>query len=128
MKIDSVAANALTQQVTKEEPVSSDGFDKILEQAKKSGDTSELRKATDELEAVFINMMMKTMRSTINESEGFFKKSESEKMFQEMLDDEHAKEMAASGGIGISDMIFKQFENALEREDEEPESTFELKG
>ena len=128
MKIDGVAANALTQQVTKEEPVSSDGFDKILEEAKKTGDTSELRKATDELEAVFINMMMKTMRSTINESEGFFKKSESEKMFQEMLDDEHAKEMAASGGIGISDMIFKQFEDAIEREDEEPESTFELKG
>ncbi len=128
MKIDSIAANALTQQVSKEEPVSNDGFDKILEEAKKSGDTSELRKATDELEAVFINMMMKTMRSTINESEGFFKKSESEKMFQEMLDDEYAKEMAASGGIGISDMIFEQFEAAIEREDEAPESTFEMKG
>jgi len=128
MKIDNITANAQVQQATQQENVSQTGFDKILEEAKKSGDTTELRKATDELEAIFINMMMKSMRSTITETDGIFKKSESEKMFQEMLDEEYANSMAASGGIGISDMIFKQFEQSMASEDDEPASTFEMKG
>jgi len=128
MKIDNITATAQVQQATQQENVSQTGFDKILEEAKKSGDTSELRKATDELEAIFINMMMKSMRSTITETDGIFKKSESEKMFQEMLDEEYANSMAASGGIGISDMIFKQFEQSMASEDDQPASTFEMKG
>ena len=132
MKIDNITATAQVQKAAQQENVSSSGFDKILEQAKKSGDTTELRKATDELESIFINMMMKSMRSTITETEGIFKKSESEKMFQEMLDEEYSKTMAASGGIGISDMIFKQFEQSMAydvtSEDDEPATTFEMKG
>jgi len=128
MKIDNITATAQVQQATQQENVSQTGFDKILEEAKKSGDTTELRKATDELEAIFINMMMKSMRSTITETDGIFKKSESEKMFQEMLDEEYANNMAASGGIGISDMIFKQFEQSMASEDDKPASTFEMKG
>lgn len=132
MKIDNITATAQVQKAAQQENVSSSGFDKILEEAKKSGDTTELRKATDELEAIFINMMMKSMRSTITETEGIFKKSESEKMFQEMLDEEYANSMAASGGIGISDMIFKQFEQSMAydvtSEDDEPATTFEMKG
>lgn len=128
MKIDNITASIQVDNVNKEDRVTKGGFDKILEEAKKSGDTSDLRKATDELEAIFINMMMKTMRSTIKESEGMFKKSDSEKMFQEMLDDEYSKEMAGAGGIGISDMIFKQFEKAIAHNDDEPQSTFEMKG
>ncbi len=132
MKIDNITATAQVQKAAQQENVSSSGFDKILEEAKKSGDTTELRKATDELESIFINMMMKSMRSTITETEGIFKKSESEKMFQEMLDEEYSKTMAASGGIGISDMIFKQFEQSMAydvtSEDDEPATTFEMKG
>lgn len=127
MKIDNMTAAAQVQKAAQQENVSSSGFDKILEEAKKSGDTTELRKATDELESIFINMMMKSMRSTITETEGIFKKSESEKMFQEMLDEEYSKTMAASGGIGISDMIFKQFEQSMDQDDK-PATTFEMKG
>ncbi|MBI9014586.1 MAG: rod-binding protein [Clostridiales bacterium] len=128
MKIDNITASAQVQQATQKENVSSSGFDKILEEAKKSGDTTELRKATDELEAIFIDMMMKSMRSTITETDGIFKKSESEKMFQEMLDEEYSKTMVEAGGIGISDMIFKQFEQSMASEDDEPATTFEMKG
>lgn len=127
MNIDAISANAQVQQAQKENNVSKDGFDKLLEEAKKTGDTTALRDATDQLEAVFIQMMMKTMRNSIPESEGIFKKSEAEKMFSEMLDDEYAKKMSEAGGIGISDMLFDQFEKYIDRDDEQV-SSFELKG
>lgn len=124
MNIDALKATSQVQQAQKEEVVSRDGFDKLFEEAKKSGDTKALREATDQLEAVFIQMMMKTMRNSIPESEGIFKKSEAEKMFAQMLDDEYAKKMASAGGIGISDMIFEQFERYVEKD----KPSLDLKG
>ncbi|MCH4889322.1 peptidase [Acidaminobacter sp. JC074] len=125
MKVDAIVANAQIEQSKQEAPVSSTDFDKLLEEAKKTGDTSELRKAANEFEAVFLNMMMKTMRNSIPESEGIFKKSEAEKTFEGMLDEEMTKQMAQAGGIGIGDMIYEQFEKYVE---EEEVSSFELKG
>jgi|GEM_PF-1058922 len=104
-------------------------FDALLEEAKATGDTKKLREATDELESIFLNMMLKTMRASIGETDGIFKKSEAEKTFEAMLDEEYAKKMASAGGIGISDMIFDQFEKSLYNdEDETKVSSFELKG
>lgn len=128
MKIDALVASNQIKQAQSKEPVNTSDFDKLLEDAKKSGDTKALREATDQLEAVFINMMMKTMRNSVPESEGIFKKSEAEKMFSEMLDDEYAKKISSSGGIGISDMIFKQFEKHIKQDEEVKESSFEMKG
>jgi|LGVF01.2.fsa_nt_gb flagellar protein FlgJ len=128
MKIEALQTSAQIQKTENETSVGNTNFDQLLEEAKKSGNTDALRDATDQLEAVFINMMMKTMRSSIPESEGIFKKSESEKMFEEMLDDEYSTQMAKSGGIGISDMIFEQFEKSMASEDDKPATTFEMKG
>jgi len=129
MKIDALVAQNQINQAQKTEPTSKSSFDELLEKAKASGDTKELRKATDELEAVFINMMMKTMRNSVPEGEGIFKKSEAEKMFGEMLDDEYSKKIAESGGIGISDMIFEQFEKHLQDDDDQaPKTSFDMKG
>ncbi len=128
MKIEALQTSAQIQKTENETSVGNTNFDQLLEEAKKSGNTDALRDATDQLEAVFINMMMKTMRSSIPESEGIFKKSDSEKMFEEMLDDEYSTQMAKSGGIGISDMIFEQFEKSMASEDDKPVTTFEMKG
>lgn len=45
-------------------------------------------------------------------------------MFAQMLDDEYAKKMASAGGIGISDMIFEQFERYVEKD----KPSLDLKG
>lgn len=104
-------------------------FEQALAEAKASGDTEKLREVSDQLEAVFINMMMKTMRQSIPETDGIFKKSEAEKMFQSMLDEEYANNLASAGGIGLSDMIFDQMEKYLyNEEDEKQASSFEMKG
>ncbi len=125
MKVDAIVAKAQVEQSKQDAPVASTDFDKLLEEAKKTGDTSELRKAANEFEAVFLNMMMQTMRSSIPESEGIFKKSEAEKTFEGMLDEEMTKQMAEAGGIGIGDMIYEQFEKYV---DEEEVTSFEMKG
>ena len=47
------------------------------------------------------------------------KKSNAEKLFQEMLDQEVSKTAANQGGIGLADMMYKQLErqnNAIDIE------------
>ena len=74
-------------------------------------------------------MMMKNMRPVESDEDSFFKKDESEKVFEEMLDEEYSKKMSEAGGIGISDMLFKQLSrNLYKNEDEKNVSSFEIKG
>jgi flagellar protein FlgJ len=129
MKIDNMmmtpkVSEALTKKSASEEV----SFEDVLKKAKESGDETELRKAVQELESVFINMMMKTMRSSIQEEDGFFKKSESEKMFEGMLDEEYAKKLSEAGGIGLTDLIVDQLSDNLYNEEDEEVTSFELKG
>jgi peptidoglycan hydrolase FlgJ len=49
--------------------------------------------------------MMKAMRSTITETEAA---SQAQKIFREQMDDEHVEKWGDQGGIGLSDMIYKQ--------------------
>lgn len=129
MNINSVTTAPLVEtQLKEEKTTSSSEFQAMLEAAKASGNTEELREATDELEAIFLNMMMKTMRESIPDSEGIFKKSEAEETFQTMLDEEYTKNMSEAGGIGISDMIFDQFQKYLYNDEEKQATSFEMKG
>lgn len=129
MNINSVTTAPLVEtQLKAEKTTSSSEFQAMLEAAKASGNTEELREATDELEAIFLNMMMKTMRESIPDSEGIFKKSEAEETFQTMLDEEYTKNMSEAGGIGISDMIFDQFQKYLYNDEEKQATSFEMKG
>lgn len=52
-------------------------------------------------------MMLKSMRSTVNES-GLFGDDFGRKMYTEMLDDEYAKQIGADGSLGLTDLILKQ--------------------
>ena len=80
--------------------------------AKGKGDEAKLREAANEFEAIFIQQMLKTMRKTSLESE-FIKKSEGEKIFRSMLDEQYAIISAKSGSLGLGEMIFKQLRSNL---------------
>lgn len=62
-----------------------------------------------EFESVFLNQMLKTMRSTVQES-GLVKKGPGEEMFTSMLDEETARNMAFTpgGGMGLADQLTAQ--------------------
>lgn len=69
-------------------------------------DTSQIRRAAVEMESFFINQMFQALRNTVPEREGIFARSNAEKIFQDMLDEETANNLAQSGGIGIADIIY----------------------
>ena len=70
--------------------------------------------ASNEFEAIFIQQMLKSMRKTSLESD-FIKKSEGEKIFRSMLDEQYAKLSAKSGSLGLGQMIYQQLKSNLEK-------------
>ena len=64
-----------------------------------------LRDASTEFEAIFMNQLVSAMRKTVGES-GLIQKSQGEKMFEGMLDEEWARGLAGRHGpSGLSEMI-----------------------
>ncbi len=89
--------------------IQSESFEDALNKAQEQGDEAKLKKACVEFESYFIKMMLSSMRSTVNSDDSFLPKSNAEKMFQDMLDEEYAKKAAEGGnGIGLAQMLYKQ--------------------
>lgn len=72
----------------------------------KSAD-QKLRDVSDMYEKHFLREMMKAMRSTVHEG-GFIQTNQAEKIFKEQLDDHYVDKWGERGGIGLSDLIYKQ--------------------
>ncbi|HEB71389.1 MAG TPA: hypothetical protein ENI77_02065 [Nitrospirae bacterium] len=60
-----------------------------------------------EFESIFINQMLKTMRSSVDKS-GFIDGGPAEEMFTGMLDEEMARQMAFSQNSGLSKALEEQ--------------------
>lgn len=73
--------------------------------AKEPADTTDLRKAAEQFETLFANMMLKAMRDTVPENE---LAGHGGAMYQEMLDGEYAKLLTRTGGLGIADALVRQ--------------------
>lgn len=88
-------------------------FSKVLEQKLQNKnqntpqDQAKLRKTCQEMEAIFLNMMLTTMRSTVPKNNLLGDNSKTDIM-KSMLDTEMTKQMAYSGGIGLADLLYKQ--------------------
>lgn len=72
----------------------------------------QLKEVCSQFESIFINQMLSEMRESINQSE-LLPKSQGEKLFQGMLDEEYAKEMAVKGDLGLGNQIFLQMKKYL---------------
>ena len=70
-----------------------------------------LRQAAEQFEALFLNIMMKTMReATASNEEGDLFGSSSVKTYESLFDQEIAQQMAKRGGLGLADMMVKSWE------------------
>ena len=76
---------------------------------------SELEKACQEMESIFLNFLLKEMRSTINKSD-FISGGTAEKIYTGMLDTELSKVIAERGGIGLSRILYDQLDKRLAKE------------
>ena len=72
----------------------------------KAADDAKLKKACQEMEAVFLNMLLKSMRATVPKSESNGSGMQSDTM-QSMFDMEMTRNMAAAGGTGLADMMYR---------------------
>ncbi|GAB1431800.1 hypothetical protein MASR2M29_04250 [Spirochaetota bacterium] len=58
-----------------------------------------------EFESIFINMMLKEMRSTVQKT-GLIDGGQAEDIFSDLLYDEYAKDMAKMSGFGLADAVY----------------------
>jgi len=65
-----------------------------------------IKKVAKEFEALFVKMMLKSMRDTVPENELFGSKSE--KMYQDMYDKQLSTEISNGKGIGLAKVIERQ--------------------
>ena len=70
-------------------------------------DDAKLKQACRDFEAIFISDLLKIMRQTVPESK-LISGGRAEEIFRDMQDDELSKDMSKSGGIGLSDMLYKE--------------------
>jgi soluble lytic murein transglycosylase-like protein len=65
------------------------------------------RWAAKEFESLFASMLLRSMRSTVDD-DPLVPRSFGNDVYTEMLDDEYAKQLANNGSLGLSDLILKQ--------------------
>lgn len=71
----------------------------------------ELRKVSKDFESIFMRMIFKNMRSTV-ERAGVLGNSRAMEYFESMRDDQLAESLANSGGLGIGNMIYQKLKEA----------------
>lgn len=69
---------------------------------------TKLKKACQDFESIFLFHLLKAMRSTVPK-EGFLEDDLGNDIYTSMMDEELAKKMSSGKGIGISDMLYKEF-------------------
>jgi peptidoglycan hydrolase FlgJ len=93
-------------------------FERTLEKAIEEKDEKKLKKACSDLEAIFVNMMFKQMRSTVQKS-GLMDGGSSEEMFEDMLFEKYTEEASKGQGTGLGDILYKQLAKSMKKESED---------
>jgi len=87
-------------------------FARELENAQNKKDQAKLYKACQELESVFLNQILQSMRNTIPKSD-FTGHSYATELWESLLFEEYAKEISKSNSTGLADIIFRQLSQKL---------------
>ncbi|MEM1404367.1 MAG: flagellar assembly peptidoglycan hydrolase FlgJ [Pseudomonadota bacterium] len=80
------------------------------------------REVASQFEALFVQMMMKSMRDATPKG-GLFNSSQLEN-YEQMYDQQLAMELSNQGGIGLADVIMRQFESTAVANDAQPLTQF----
>jgi Rod binding domain-containing protein len=67
----------------------------------------QLRAAAEEFSAVFLGQLTKAMRATVPQNQAMGSGSSAERMFQDLLDTEYARQLAVGSGYGLTDTVYK---------------------
>lgn len=94
------------------ETVEKKDFSRCLESAINEKNNKKLYSACQELESVFLNKVLDSMRQSIPRGElsGYSFATET---FESMLYTEYARSMSKTGSLGIADIIYKQLTSQM---------------
>lgn len=73
-------------------------------------DRDQLREVAQEFEAILIKQLLDAMRATRNEENQLVSGGLTEDIFEDMLYTEYSRLMAGTAGLGIADMIVRQYD------------------
>lgn len=129
MKITDIGSTPNTSDATAaKEKVQIGAFEAALKKAAESGDQTALKKACQDFESIFVQMVFKNMRSTVPEN-ALLEKSQAQSIFEGMLDEELSKKVAGANGMGIADLMFNQLQKKYgPKEAAEEVPSLDLKG
>lgn len=80
--------------------------------AHNSQDVEEIRRLSEQFEGIFLEIVLKSMRESVQKSE-FLDGGNGEEIFRSMLDGEYAKTMASQRSSGLADTIENQLLNLM---------------
>ena len=69
-------------------------------------DLAKLKQAARDFESILLRDVLKTMRESSTQGKGLLSGT-SQRLYQDMMDDEMAKAMARQGGLGLADMLVR---------------------
>ena len=81
-------------------PVAQDSKTPMSEQDKK------LMEVSKQFEGIFVNQMVSAMRKTVVR-QGLVPESHAERVYQGMLDQEHAQKITDTGELGLANLVYQ---------------------
>ncbi|MGA2545592.1 MAG: rod-binding protein [Rectinemataceae bacterium] len=73
---------------------------------------SKLFEQCQEFESIFVKMMLKEMRNSVDKTDSLLSGGWAEDIYSDMLDDEYSRSMAKNAGFGLADQLYKQLARA----------------
>lgn len=116
MEISNVSSLLSMQQDLSKSTTEATGedFKSALTQAIQNNDDDELKASCDEMEAYMISMMFKQMKECMlsdDDEDALIPKGDYTSTFESKMIDTMAENMVEAGGLGLSDLMYKQIKN-----------------
>ena len=77
----------------------------------KTHSDEELRQVSQKFESIFLQMLFKEMRNSVEKS-GLLGNSQATEFFESMHDEQLSEQLSLSGGIGIGNMVYQKLKEA----------------
>ncbi|MCX6117387.1 MAG: rod-binding protein [Proteobacteria bacterium] len=87
--------------------LANDTVAQLEKQGKSAKDLDKIKKLSSDFESMFVEQMLKGMRSSVQKS-GLIDGGNAEEIYTSMLDAEYAKSMANQKAMGLADMVERQ--------------------
>lgn len=113
MNINSISGNSqLDTAKMKNQTLHDNDFEKYLKAASDGNNKEELKKVCKDFEGIFLNMMLKQMRATVQRSD-LTQSDMGRDVFEGMLDEKLMDEASKGKGVGLADTLYRQLSRAM---------------